>query len=44
MATIRKCHNITWKIRDEQGNWLKDQEGIPRMIKKEFHKRFKLDK
>lgn len=41
MATNRNHRNA--KIKDEQGNWYKDQEGILQIITKEFRKRVKSD-
>lgn len=43
MATIRKKHNIIRKIKDAQGNWFEDQQGIMKIITKKFENRFKSD-
>lgn len=42
MATIRKSQNSIWEVRDDQGNWFKDQKGNLQVINKEFYKRVAL--
>lgn len=43
MSTIRNRGDTIWKIRDGQGNWYVDQEGIFNTITNEIQKKSKLD-
>lgn len=43
MIIIRKRKNFIWKIKDVQGNWFNDQEGISQVNTKEFLDRFKAE-
>lgn len=43
IATIRKPHNTTRRIKDTHGNWFDDQPGITQVITREFENKFKSD-
>lgn len=43
IATIRKRKYTIRRIKDAQGNWFDDQQGITQVITREFERRFKTD-